>query len=444
MLQYASGRNKLTSAHMIKHPDKHVRKDKSWHEISKYCESRNHEKPLIATVNSDATNISDVPYLEVSSLDLDRNDFSDGLARILLEPKSCIFFQTDDLSKGGLDRLSLILKDMLQLFDGRLSLFIQKHDDTPVSLAKYIEKDFDVPNRALVPSKRSTTAKDNFDNKKLRINTDDLDKKITIENHNKILGEKEKEIAELKRNLFIASEGLKKEQFNCEEYRKINTLKEDLLKNKERNLETAVSNYENLRKQKTSEDDARQTELDRVIQENKSLHFDSEHLRNQFEELNNAKVELELKYKKSEEEKITLLCVIKEKDLHIEKFGSKAVSFVDSEENDSDTVEVARKDIEEVINDEAVARIQGLKSKLEKHSENKKLSPREIVFRSIRHLDVNEIFENTAETEFRCHIKVKVDSSKLLLDKVFTAVAPTKNKCLMTAYSEIISFLKSC
>ena len=449
VLQRTSGRNKSKSAKLIKRPVKYVRKDKSWHELSNYCESRNQDTPLIATANSDATKIVDVPYLEISSLDLDKNDFSDGFARILLEPKSCIFFQTDNLSKDGLDRLTLILRDVLLLFDGRLTLFIQKHDDTPFSLAKYVEKEFDVPNRALVPSKRSTTDKDDLDNKKLRTDTD--------EHHNRILDDREKEIAELKRNLTITSEGLKKEEFNCEEFRRINTLKEDLLKSKERKLETALSDNENLRRQKAAEDDLKRTELDRVVQENKSLHFESENLRIKFEELKNAKVELEQKFNKSEEENIRLHGVIKEKDLEIEKLASKAVGSVDSvaskavssvdldaSKASSDTNVVARKDVEEIDSGKAVARIEGLKSKLEKFSENKKLSPREIVFRSIRHFDVNEIFEITAETEFKCQIQVKVDSSNLLIDKVFTAVAPTKNKCLMTAYSQIISFLKSC
>ena len=154
---------------------------------------------------------------------------------------------------------------------------------------------------------------------------------------------------------------------------------------------------------------------------------------------------MDLKFKKSEEEKNKLNCLLKEKDLQIERFSRKVVKSVDTEENDSDKAVVARTDTEETDSDTAsVAKIQGLKSRIEKYSENKKLTPREIVFRSIRHLDVNEIFENTSETEFKCLLKVKVDSSKLLVNKVFTAVAPTKKKCLVAAYSEVISFLKSC
>ena len=143
-LQQALGRNKSASVNLIKRPVKNVRKDKSWHELSEYSESRNQEKPLIATVNFDATNLCDVPYLEVSSIDLDNNDFSDGFARILLEPESCIFFQSDNLSKDGLERLSMILADLVQMFDSRLSLFIQKQDEIPVLLAKYVEKDFNL------------------------------------------------------------------------------------------------------------------------------------------------------------------------------------------------------------------------------------------------------------------------------------------------------------
>ena len=97
------------------------------------------------------------------------------------------------------------------------------------------------------------------------------------------------------------------------------------------------------------------------------------------------------------------------------------------------------KPVEAVVGSES--RIEHFKLKIKKHSQNSKLSAKEIVFRAFRNIKVAEnVFENS-ENEQVCRLKITKDGSKILLGREFTATGASRYKSIMAAYSSVVSSL---
>ena len=84
-----------------------------------------------------------------------------------------------------------------------------------------------------------------------------------------------------------------------------------------------------------------------------------------------------------------------------------------------------------------------IKSKIEKACLNSKLLPRNIIFNTLKKLQITEKFENISDILVRCELTVKVDPSKVIVDKKFSANGNTKKDAVNNAYGKIISLLKS-
>lgn len=97
-------------------------------QMDMYCDGRVAEGPIV--LSCAGKHLRDLPWavqephLVISSSDLNSCSFAKGLANILFQDRCNIFIETSNLSKGGQNRLKLIIDDMLALFDNRVRIIL--------------------------------------------------------------------------------------------------------------------------------------------------------------------------------------------------------------------------------------------------------------------------------------------------------------------------------
>ena len=468
MLQIANSGNKKISESVVSSPSSKIKK---WEELTSFKKSRSQSETMIAAVSCDVSVFLSVPYLILNSTDLNEANFSGEFAKILLEPESCIVFTSKELSDTGSSRLALLLRDLKTCFDGRLLVFIHIESYVPASLSEYVEKVFENQRKR----KADDTAAAEV-SKELKLDVEDCT------SHEELEFEKDKEIRiaeetikELKeliiRNeakyevkIALIDEEVKKKQSNLQDkinsQQSENTMLLDRLNSQDHEIEILEEKSSNNlheidvleeknRKQHRAIDvleeknGKQRKEIAVLVEMNKKHVADNEVL----EESNRKKLEQTLVLEDVIREKLKEISVKEEEMKHLQETviledknegNSKEVETQRIEENSSsDKVECAK--LAEA-NPNSDSRLDHYKMKMKKHSHNSKLSPKEIVYRTFRNIKVTESVITNSEKEYVCNLNVTKDSSKILLERKFTATGPTRQKSIISAYSSILSY----
>ena len=496
MLQSANNGNKSTSKGGIIQPTK---EDSEWEEFLQYQQTRNQSKSLIAAVTGDVTVNLTVPYLVLTSQEINQTNFSEGLASILLESLSVIIFSTEHLTSKGLSRLAMILEDLQGLFDSRLTVLVQIRDKVPSPISEYVEKVFDplvnTRKRKLESSEEETDKiieKDNVGSKKgksyLRdkeFNFEIVDKKDTelseakktIQELRELLAKKEKEFnsaidcerekqqeilsrQETEFDTAIGSEREKQQELLAKKDKDFNTFidcerkkQKDLLALKEKEFDIAINcEREKLQELLALKEKEFVTSIDC---ERKQQQFDLE-LQSKLDAVNEEYIILGDKHESTLSEKALLEInisklkserLVMESELEDEK--GKLLSLMKKKDLKSSAKEINQSEYEkqeETIKLKAESdkdRLEFYKSKVSKNSQNPKLSSKEIVYRSFRNLKINEnvVIKTENDQEFICELNVTKDNTGILLNNLFVGSGTSRHKSIVDAYSKIVSFV---
>ena len=431
MLKVANGVNLRDSSSTVIHPE-NGSTFRGWVELTQYQQSRDEANSLIAAVTCDITGYLSLPYVVLTSHEINQTNFSGGLGCILLEPVSVIICSTDNLTKNGFSRLALILKDLKGLFDGRLTVLVHIKDKLPVILSEFVEKVFDPPssrkrNPSLVENSKSSLNEGNEEDRVKNLQTPQSNKKLKPcvydmnDDHDVVSLEKEREITQAKKRI---------EELN------------NLLERKEQEFETAI----NTEKKKA---EIFKLDKERVQAELDALQKGHDDLREKYESVLSEKNRSETRIAQMKSKPSLSLSDVKTISIDSETFPEKSVFAKEggepkNQENTSIKSKVQIESMQQESNSVSDAgRLKFYKEKVINKSQNLKLSPKEIIFRSFRNLKVSESIVLNTENEHVCELKVTQDNSNILMHKMFVGSGPSRHKSIMAAYSNIVKFLAS-
>ena len=453
MFEQSCGGVKASSAAVVR-PEKGDNGGSNWPAFEQYQKERNsQDKPLIAGVKSDVGKILDIPYVDVGKNEINEGSFGISLLKVLAESSGCIIFETESITSEGVSRICKVLADVMLMFDSRLCIFLKNKAKQPEQIEQYIEKNLDSPTlkrktrRSSIPDiidKKAKTSESNEKNMNVVEEKDReiLELRIRNEKLEELASKRDRELEEKmqEQNIQIASLKAKVDKL-VEDNRDCT----DLAAGREADLNEEVG-------QLKSELESKSTMIATLVEEKFELEEqldylqkDKEILENKCHQMSAEKQLIEKKLKERESVGRTDSISQAEELTNNEAEKVKQVETTGMNEDISNV----RKDSENLseencnqlkeVNSVAV-RSNFIKKRLLKHSKKDKLSPREIVFRSIKGIEVKEEFSTKTETDITCKLKVIADNSELILNKVFQASGSSKRKSIMAAYEEIIKF----
>ena len=456
-------------------------------ELKEYQERRSDEKTLIASVNGDVRNNLDVPLLEVSKSELSESNFCVELAKILLEPKCCIYFDTKNVTKIGLERISSLLNKFADLWDSRVLILLECQDKLPAILSRYVEKSFDTKAlESVTPSQHA---------KKMK-----LSDSVTSEFHNECLLKRDGEIHHLKGELKISAENVLRYKLEIKKLQEENEIQEGLAKTSElelKNVKESVLKFEEKMKKGDEDEKLLESKLASALGENERIETlllkeveEHERLKDSLKdaEIKNSETKREIeklveqnkmmfeklenntKHESASREPVKSVDSIKKikdgdnNETNTELLESaskvsdksgdsnevtKGVDIIEtnaiqleSASRDIDKPEDSNKEVKSVDNNESTSVLQSIKSSILKYSSNLKLSRKTVVIRSIKHLKIDESYV-VSEEDTMCELNIKEGPYNILAIKYFSGTGRSKTKSQESAYSNMINFLTS-
>ena len=139
--------NKMLASSSLKMSRGSNRKSKTVGEMDKFDEGRqNNTVPVVShRACTDLNELSDRPYLKITSAVLNGENFSTSLAHLLTEEVCTIFFETAGLKKDGSSRLDKLLQTFPKFFDSKLRIVLLFRAPALAVMepfAKYVEQEF--------------------------------------------------------------------------------------------------------------------------------------------------------------------------------------------------------------------------------------------------------------------------------------------------------------
>ena len=500
MLQIANGGKKNLSESVINSPNSQSNNIKKWEELASYKKSRDQSQAMIAAVTCDVTEVLTVPHLTLNCTDLNSTNFSGELAKILLEPESSIIFVTENLSETGSTRLALLLRDLKAYFDGRIAIFIHTENDVPAALSEYVEKVFETKRKRQLDitgvgskmlkmdveeadidrdGEAEKTIKElkeliiskeaKFESKIALIDAEvqkkhnDLEEKINSQlSENTLLKEKhQQQICEISlltekncsqlHEIDVLEEDNRKLQDVLEETESKHTKEIGVLEEKNVKLVRELVELEEINRKHLNETETlkekNRKQLKEVLEENHRRQLQDSLAAEEMKKKHVHDTEvLEENHTRQLQDSVAAE-EMKKKHVHdtevLEEKNSKQPQEIGAlnEVKSNQVLAETDKPVEAILGSES--RIEHFKLKIKKHSQNSKLSAKEIVFRAFRNIKVAEsVFENS-ENEQVCHLKITKDGSKILLGREFTATGASRYKSIMAAYSSVVSSLSN-
>ena len=216
----------------------------------------------------------------------------------------------------------------------------------------------------------------------------------------------------------------------------------NLLERKEQEFETAI----NTEKKKA---EIFKLDKERVQAELDALQKGHDVLREKYESVLSEKNRSETRIAQMKSKPSLSLSDVKTISIDSETFPEKSVFAKEggepkNQENTSIKSKVQIESMQQESNSFSDAgRLKCYKEKVINKSQNLKLSPKEIIFRSFRNLKVSESIVLNTENEHVCELKVTQYNSNILMHKMFVGSGPSRHKSIMAAYSNIVKFLAS-
>ena len=226
-------------------------------EMDMFDEGRPHNTLPVSSHQfcKDLSELSDRPYLKITSTVLNSEDFSAALAHLLTEEVCTIFFETAGLKKGGSSSLMKLLDKFPSHFDSKVRVVLLFRTSTMVvfdPFSKYVEQVF-----GLASLVRSVTSDSTDRRKKLKSDSNGDDKES--EDECKLKNEEANEWKE--RCMKLEKEMEKMEAMNNENISLINKVD---------NLESRLGEKENELRVSEASRDKLSTEVQTVRSENDS------------------------------------------------------------------------------------------------------------------------------------------------------------------------------
>ena len=449
-LALAGGRDKPSSDSIIQKPAK--KSSDIWRDISQYFNVSKigmDPGPVVVLVSEDVENHLELPFLKLKNEDVEKKNFAEALASLLMQQGDCcLYFVIDGISRPGMSRLKLIIKDVTEMYDSRILILIKSETRAPSELNELIDKRFDVAMKRRNLDQETVTEK-----KKLRSSSVDS-MALTIKNLEaelnkckdycrEVVSAKNTALDEVVAKLEIADQTNKRmeeEVHKCLEDLKAKDLVTENVKTQEKLLVSKDQDISELKRsteafERFLSDKNQELEDLSSLKEKNEERMKSE-ISNLTEENEVLRTKLKTEVDANVAQKIRVQELLQEKELIASQSG-----YAENNEDLSDKSVNSLQNNQELANkSESIMLV--LKSKILKLLQNEKLSAKTKVFRCFKHLKVEEIFETLSESNIKCILKVKDDSTNIFLDKTFTGKGSSKTKALMSAYSEFILLIK--
>ena len=400
-------------------------------EMDKFEEERQQNTVTVISQQycRDLSELSDRPYLMITSVVLNTEDFSTALSYLLTEEVCTLFVETSGLKKGGSSRLKKLLEEFPKFFDNRVRVVLLFKSPSLAVLdtfSKHVEHQFGTASlvRDIASDSPERRKKLKFDS-----NRDDKESEKLKHEEAKVWKERctklEKELKYQENKVESVLEKMK--DMNNENNELI--IKGEKLESTLKEIQTELSVSEASRDELSTEvQTVRDTNYDLEI-ENERVKAESEKKDGELKELKrimnvkNAELAMAGKANAESDKKILMLeKTLEEKKkelgvLVIESEGAKGVPESERSKNDSKSFKKVIEDIRNI-------------------AESKKISLKEALYRKVKNLKLKIIHTEEKEGSFNCEIEHESGLERFNLQSIKVSGSGKSKKLSLNAAIE--------